>query len=107
MATAVTQYAEEELRNPVFEQTHQPSDFLSTPFRAGQENWFTYEMKVYEIVQKLRRVNNLLGFPQRVTIRTNHRNLLFSFHPTAVERSLERIKLLKATRLVLYLSAFT
>lgn len=53
-------------------------------------------MKAFADLQTFRRLNF-----------TSHRNLLFTFHPTAVEPNLGRHKVLKATRWEMYLSAFS
>lgn len=105
-AVAVTQCPDEELRKQITKQNHQPLAFLSGAFNEAQEHWSTYEKEAFAVVQAFRRLNYLLGCAARVTVFTDHRNLLFAFHPTVVEPSLGRHKVLKVIRWALYLSAF-
>lgn len=106
-AAAVTQCDAKELLKPINEQRHEPLAFLSGQFSGAQEHWSTYEKEAFAVVQTFRRLNYLLGCSDHVTIFTDHRNLLFTFHPTAVEPSLGRHKVLKVIRWALYLSAFS
>lgn len=48
----------------------------------------------------------MLSCSDDVTVFTDHRNLLFTFHPTAVESNFGRQKVLKVIRWSLYLSSF-
>lgn len=83
-AAAVTLCNAEELEQPATEQLHEPLAFLSSPFSGSQEHWSTYEKEAFAIVQTFRRLNYLLCCADEVSVFTNHQNLLFSFHPTAV-----------------------
>lgn len=58
-------------------------------------------------MQTFQLLNHLLGGVHDVSIFTDHPNLLFIFHPTAVESSVGCHKLLNFIRCTLYLSAFS
>lgn len=106
-AAAVTQCNHDELVKPPTDQQHQPLAFLSSAFSGAQEHWSTYEKEAFAVVETFRRLNYMLACADNVTVFTDHRNLLFTFHPTAVEPSLGRHKVLKVIRWALYLSAFS
>lgn len=104
---AVTQCKERKLMKSILDQEHQPLTFLSAPFPSAQEHWSTYQKEAFAIVETFRRFNYLLACSDNVTSFTDHRNLLFIFHPTAVEPFLGRHKVLKVIRWAFYLSAFS
>lgn len=63
--------------------------------------------RCFAVVQTFRCLNYLHGCPEAVTIFTNPCNILFSFHPTAVQPSLRLRKVLHVIRWALYLSALS
>lgn len=105
-ASVVTQYAEEEMKGPTTSQYHLLLLFLSSPFSGAQEHWSTYEREAYFMVQTLKRMNYLLACSNDVVVFTDHRNLLFTFHSTAVESLLGLHKVMKVIRLALIYQCF-
>lgn len=83
-AAAFTQCDPKELLIPVNGHQHEPFAFLSSPFSGAQEHWSTYAKEASAVVQAFRRLNYLLGRADDVTICTDHRKLLFSFHTLSV-----------------------
>lgn len=106
-AAAVTQCPDQELRKPVSDQQHDPLAFLSGAFNATQQHWSTFEKEAFAVVETFRRLNYMLSCSNMVSVFTDHRNLLFTFHPTALEPSLGRHKVFKVVRWALFLSAFS
>lgn len=106
-AAAVTQCQPGELEKPIHDQIHEPLAFLSGAFNTTQEHWSTYEREAYAVVSTFKRLDYMLACETSVSIFTDHRNLLFAFHPSALEPSLGRHKVLKVIRWALFLSTFT
>jgi len=106
-ALAATQCMPEELNKPILDQSHQPLAFLSGTFSEREEHWSTYEREAFAVVQAFRKLDYLVACDPSTHVFTDHRNLLFTFNPTAMEPSLGRHKVLKVVRWALFLSAFT
>lgn len=106
-AAAVTQRNPAELSKPVDQQSHKPLAFLSGGFTHAQEHWSTYEKEAFAVVETFRKMSYLLACNNDVTVFTDHRNLLFTFNPLALEPSLGRHKVLKVLRWALFLSTFS
>lgn len=97
-AVEVTQCNLKDFLKPVSEQQHEPLYFLISPFSGAQEHCSTYEKDAIAVVQIFRLLNNLLGCADDVTIFTDHRNLLFTFHSLSEETSLGLQNVLKVIR---------
>lgn len=106
-AGVVTQCEPHELRKTIDMQSHEPLAFLGGSFTGAQEHWSTYEREAFAIVQSIRKLDYMFACEESTVIFTDHRNLLFVFHPTAIERTLGRHKVLKVLRWALYMSTFT
>lgn len=106
-AAVVTQCPDAEIKKPVRDQQHAPRAFLSGAFNATQQHWSTFEKEAFAVVETFRRLNYMLSCSNMVSIFTDHRNLLFTFHPTALEPSLGRHKVFKVIRWALFLSVFS
>ena len=105
-AVCATQCKPIELSRPTIEQVHQPLAFLSGTFSDREGHWSTYEREAFAVVQAFRKLDFLLACDPTTCIFTDHRNLLFTFNPIAMEPSLGRHKVLKVIRWALFLSAF-
>lgn len=89
-AATVTQTNDLELCKATQNQKHEPLALFSSRFFIAQIHWTTYEKEAFAVVQTFRMLNYILSFSETVTISTDHRNLLFTFHPIAVEPNLGR-----------------
>lgn len=87
-------------------QAHEPLAFLRGAFTEREAHCFTYERRVFAVVQAFNKLYYLLACDDSVRICTDHRNLLFAINPIAMESSLGRHKVLKLVRPALYLSGF-
>lgn len=106
-AGVVTQCEPAQLREAIGNQKHQPLAFLGGSFTGAQVHWSTYEREAFAIIESIRKMDYMFACESSTVIFTDHRNLLFVFHPTAIERTLGRHKVLKVLRWALYLSSFT
>lgn len=106
-AGVVTQCVKAELEKEVPDQKHEPLAFLGGSFTGAQEHWSTYEREAFAILESIRKLDFMFACDESTIIFTDHRNLLFVFHPTAIESTLGRHKVLKVLRWALYLSTFT
>lgn len=106
-AAAITQCTSCELQKDVPTQAHEPLAFLSGAFSPTQEVWTTYEKEAYAIIMSFRKLAYLFACDHTTTIFTDHWNLLFVFHPSALDPALGRHKILKVLRWALFLSSFT
>lgn len=66
----------------------------------------TYENDAYSVVLAFKWLNYMLSCNGVVRVLCDHRNLLFTFNPTAIEVALGRRTVMKERRLYLYFSAF-
>lgn len=105
-AGVVTQCDENQLHKPISAQQHDPLAFLGSRFNPTQENWTTFEQEAFAIVETFKRLDYLFACDPCIRIFTDHRNLLFTFNPYAVEPSTPRQKVLKVLRWALFLSTF-
>ena len=105
-AAAVAQCEKSEISKPPGTQHLEPLAFLSGQFNDTQEHWSTYEREAYAIVQTFHKLNYLFACDTTTVLFTDHRNLLFAFHPLAMEPSFGRHKVLKVVRWALFLSSF-
>lgn len=103
----VTQCQPSELSKPTEQQSHEPLAFIGCQFSDTQERWTTYEQEAYAIYQTFKRLKYMMICGQCIHIFTDHKNLLFTFHPLSVEPALARHKISKVTRWALYLSTFS
>lgn len=106
-AAVVTQCDEMELTKSTTTQCHYPLAFLSGVFLTTQEHWTIFEKEAFAIVQTFRKLSHLFAFDDSTTVFTNHRNLTFTFHPSALDASLCRHKIMKVIRWAMFLSNFT
>lgn len=106
-AGVVTQCSPSDMHKERCAQRHEPLAFLGGSFTGAQEHWSTYEREAFAIVESIRKLDFLFACDTSTVIFTDHRNLLFVFHPTAIEHTLGRHKVLKVLRWALYLSTFT
>ncbi|MEM1369509.1 MAG: RNase H-like domain-containing protein [Cyanobacteria bacterium P01_H01_bin.15] len=105
-AVCATQCDSTELEKAPQLQVHEPLAFISGSFTEREAHWSTYEREAFAIVQAFKRLDYLLACDKSTRIFTDHRNLLFTFNPVAMEPSLGRHKVLKVIRWALFLSAF-
>lgn len=105
-AICATQCVPFKLSKPATEQALQPVAFFSGIFSKREENWSTYEREAFAVVQAFRKIDYLLACDPAIRAFTDHRNLLFTFNPIAMEPSLGTHKVLKVIRWALFLSAF-
>ena len=105
-AVCATQCDQSELSKPSVDQKHEPLAFLSGTFSEREEHWSTYEREAFAVVQAFKKLDYLLTCDSTTRIFTDHRNLLFTFNPIAMEPSLGRHKVLKVIRWALFLSGF-
>lgn len=106
-AAAITQCPEKDLKEAVDSQNHEPLAFLSAPFSEAQEHWTTFEKEAFAVVQSFRKMSHLFACDDTTTVFTDHRNLLFTFHPSALDSSLGRHKIMKVIRWAIFLSTFS
>lgn len=106
LAAAVTKTYHLERRKSVRNHMREPLVFLSRRFFATQIHWKIYENEAFAVVQSFRRLNYILSCSDLARIFIDHRNICFTFHPTAVKPNLGRHTVLKVIRWSLYLSAF-
>lgn len=102
----VTQCDPSELHKLKTQQNHQPLAFLGSQFSATQERWTTYEQEAFAIYETFKRLKYMLICDQGIHIFTDHKKLLFTFHPLSVEPSIARHKMMKVARWALFLSTF-
>lgn len=97
-AVCATQCQYAESSKPIVDQVHLPLAFLSGTFSEREEHWSTYEREAFAVVQTFRKLDCLLACNTTTRVFTDHRNLLFTFNPVAMEPSLGRNKVLKVIR---------
>lgn len=105
-AICATQCDPSELLKRSIDQSHEPLAFLSGTFSEREEHWSTYEREAFAVVQAFKKLDYLLTCDATTRVFTDHRNLLFTFNPIAMEPSLGRHKVLKVIRWALFLSGF-
>ena len=106
-AAVVTQCDPTDLDLPKNEQKHQPLAFLGNSFNNTQKNWTTFEKEAYAIFQTFERLDYMFTCEENIHVYTDHRNLLFVFHPLSLKPSLGRHIINKVHRWALYLSQFS
>lgn len=74
---------------------HEPLAFLSGSFSGLKEHCSTYERESMAVVQVFRKLDYLLSCDFSTIISTDHRELLFTFNPIAMDPSVGHHKLLK------------
>lgn len=85
------------------EQKHVSFVFPSRQLSGAQENLSTCDKDDFALAQTFRRLHYLLECANNGTVFTDHRNLLFAFHPSSVKHSIGRRKVMKVMWLALYL----
>lgn len=78
-----------ELKGDVNTKQHQPLGFLRSAFSEAQEHRSASEREGLPIVESIRKMDYLFACEASTITSTDHRNLLFVFHPIAIERTLE------------------
>ena len=71
-------------------QKHCPLAFLGSEFKDSSRNWSTIEKEGYAIYSVFQKLDYLLMGSDDTHIYTDHRNLLYVFHPTSIEPGLGR-----------------
>ena len=102
----VSQTTEDELKKPYEEQRHEPLAFLGGAFRDAELNWSTFEREGFAIFQTFEKLDYLFLDDHPVHIFTDHRNLLFTFAPLALQPKLARHTCSKVYRWATFLSRF-
>lgn len=102
----MTQCNQSELRKETASQKHEPIAFLGGALTRAQEHWSTYETEAFAIVESVGKMDYMFACDESTVIFTDHRNLLFVFHPRAIERALGRHKVLKIVCWALYMPIF-
>ena len=105
-AAVVTQCDPEELLKDQDEQKHEPLAFLGSEFKGPSRNWSTIEKEGFAIFSTFKTMDYLLMGSDDNHVYTDHRNLLYVFHPTAIEPGLGRHIVSKLQRWALFLSQF-
>ena len=106
-AAVVTQCDKTELAKDHEEQKHSPMGFLGSEFKGSELNWSTIEKEGFAIFSVFKKMDYLLMGSDETHVYTDHRNLLFVFHPTAIEPGLGRHVVSKLQRWALFLSQFS
>jgi len=106
-AAVVTQCSPEDLEKPRLEQSHQPLAFLGSHFKGSELGWSIYEKEAYAIVMAFRKMDYALIAAENVSVFTDHRNLLYVFHPKALNPDVRVHVVRKVQRWALYLSQFS
>lgn len=106
-AALLTHYDEKELHEAPVTQWHDPLPFLSGPLSSTQDYWTKIEKVAFEIVQTFRNVSPLFECDGTTTFLTDHRNLLFTFHPSALDSFLGCHKIMIVILWKIFLSTFT
>lgn len=102
----VTQTSPKQLDLPLEEQQHEPLAFLGSEFKNAKLGCSTFEKEGYAIFQTFEKLDYLLLGAQPAHVYTDHRNLMFSFAPLALEPTLGRHIVSKVQRWALFLSRF-
>lgn len=105
-AAVITQCTQDQLQLSIHQQRHEPLGFLGGKFNTTQQNWSTFEQEAYAIFQAFERMDYMMLCEDNIHLFTDHRNLLFVFHPLAFNSSLGRHIVNKVQRWALYLSKF-
>jgi len=96
-----------DLEKPRLEQSHQPLAFLGSHFKGSELGWSTYEKEAYAIVMAFKKMDYALIAAEDVSVFTDHRNLLYVFHPQALNPDVRVHVVRKVQRWALYLSQFS
>lgn len=78
-------------------QIHEPLKFFGGRIRGPLENWTTFEKEAYAIYDVFRKREYLLIVEANGRLFTDHRNLLFVFHPHAMDFTSEGTGYVKFT----------
>jgi len=106
-AAVITQCSPDDLAKPRLEQSHQPLAFLGSHFKGSELGWSTYEKEAYAIVMAFKKMDYALIAAEDVSVFTDHRNLLYVFHPQALNPDVRVHVVRKVQRWALYLSQFS
>ena len=102
----VTQTDDVELSKPIHEQQHQPLAFLSGAFVGAAQRWPIVEKEAYAIVETCKRLDYLLLRPSGFRLFTDHRNLIYIFHPEATDSNIARYQADKLQRWAMTLTGY-
>ena len=105
-AAVVTQCDPKELEKEVSEQHNEPLAFLSSSFKKSELNWSTFEKEAFAIYQTFKKLDYMFACEELIHIFTDHRILLFVYHPRALHPLLGRHIISKALRWGLFLARF-
>lgn len=94
----ITQCMEGELSKKTQAQRHEPLAFVKISFTDREAHWKTFEREAYAVVQTFKPMDYLFACESDVRVITDHRNLLSTFNPLALEPTLEKHKILKVIR---------
>ena len=72
---------------PIEDQSHQPLAFLSGKLSKSQRNWRSIEKEGFPIIAALHKLQHFLLNPKGFRLFTDHRNLVFIFHPHGVHKA--------------------
>jgi hypothetical protein len=102
----VTQTDDEELAKPIEDQKHQPLAFLSGSFVGAAQRWPIVEKEAFAIVETCKRLDYLLLRPSGFRLFTDHRNLVYIFHPEATDSGIARYQADKLQRWAMTLTGY-
>ena len=91
---------------PVDEWRHEPLAFLSGSFNGSSTNWAIPDKEAFAIYQSCRRLAHFLVREEGFHIFTDHRNLLYIFHPAGVVDTVCKPTADRLERWAVFLRAF-
>ena len=102
----VSQTDENELKKPLHLQSHEPLAFTGGVFKKAEANWNTFEKEGFAIFQTFDCLDYLFLDEHPVHLFTDHRNLLYTFAPMALQPAMKRHAVSKVQRWAIFLSKF-
>lgn len=105
-AAVASQCSPEDLSKPRLEQSHQPLVFLGFHFKGPELGWSPYEKEAYAIIMEFKKMDYALIAAEDVSVFTDHRHLLYVFHPEALNSDVRVHAVQEVQRWALYLSQF-
>lgn len=102
----ITQLDPVNLKNPKVEQNYEVLAVLASQFMATLHFWTTFENETIFIYETIKQLRYIVLWEQWIRTFTDHKFLLFTFHPHLLEPSIARHKMMKVERWALFLSTF-
>jgi hypothetical protein len=102
----VTQMPKEDFYLDGLVQRHEPLAFLSGTFNRSQKHWSVIEKEAFLIVEAVERPRHLLLRDEGFRLFTDHRNLIYVFHPILRDNDFKKQAVDKLCRRASKLFAF-